>query len=345
MASSTRACTTAASRVLAPERTFTAVRAIAPVAGMPPKNPAAIEASPWPVSSRSGLYAPDGRPSGPTMPEATRAESRDSIAASVAMETAGISRLPSAAGSTEGMEGAGRECGSAPIRGMSSASSSVATVASNTAIRLAGRALLSLGSRYITAATPATTASVCTTVGRVACDALSTAARKVLWPGVASVPVARGTCWRKMMAAMPRVKPSTTGQGMKATARPSPLAPRIMTSSPASTETRAMLPTPWDGDYRGQDHHHGAGGAGDLDVGSAHDGRDQPGHHRGDESGLRADAGTHPEGQGQGESHNAYRDAREQVRFPGGPQELVVAAGRHEPRHASPGGAGCPLRA
>ena len=29
-----------------PERTFTAVRAIAPVAGMPPKNPAATEASP-----------------------------------------------------------------------------------------------------------------------------------------------------------------------------------------------------------------------------------------------------------------------------------------------------------
>ena len=245
MASSTTACTIAASRVLAPERTFTAVRAIAPVAGIPPKNPAAIEASPWPVSSRSGLYGPDGRPSGPTMPAATRAESRDSIAASVAMETAGMSRPPTAAGSIKGMEGAGSECGSAPIRGISSPSASAATVASNTAIRLAGRALLSLGSRYITAATPATTASVCSTVGTVACDALSTAARRVLWPGVASVPVASGTCWRKMMAAMPRVKPSTTGHGMNATARPSPLAPRIMTSSPARTESRAMLPTPW----------------------------------------------------------------------------------------------------
>ena len=167
------------------------------------------------------------------------------MAASVAMDTAGISSPPSAAGSTEGMEGAGRECGSAPIRGMSSASSSAATVVSSTAIRLAGRALLSLGSRYITAATPATTASVCSTVGMVACDALSTAARRVLWPGVPSVPVAKGTCWRKMMAAMPSVKPSTTGQGMNATARPSPLTPRIMTSSPAITETRAMLPTPW----------------------------------------------------------------------------------------------------
>ena len=40
---------------MAPDRTLTAVRAMAPVAGMPPKNPAATEASPCPVSSRSGL--------------------------------------------------------------------------------------------------------------------------------------------------------------------------------------------------------------------------------------------------------------------------------------------------
>ncbi len=46
------------------------------------------------------------------------------------------------------------------------------------------------------------------------------------------------------MAAMPSVKPSTTGQGMNATARPRPLMPRMMTSSPASTDTRAMLPAP-----------------------------------------------------------------------------------------------------
>ena len=35
-------------RVRAPERTLTAVRAIAPVAGMPPTRPQALEASPWP---------------------------------------------------------------------------------------------------------------------------------------------------------------------------------------------------------------------------------------------------------------------------------------------------------
>ena len=48
-----------------------------------------------------------------------------------------------------------------------------------------------------------------------------------------------------MIAAMPSVKPSTTGHGMKATARPSPLMPRMTTSSPAIRDTSAMLPTPW----------------------------------------------------------------------------------------------------
>ena len=53
-ASSTSECVIAASRVRPPERTLTAVRAIAPVAGMPPKSPEARDASPWPTSSRSG---------------------------------------------------------------------------------------------------------------------------------------------------------------------------------------------------------------------------------------------------------------------------------------------------
>lgn len=53
-ASSTSACTTEARRLRAPERMFTEVRAIAPVAGMPPMRIAPIEATPWPTSSRSG---------------------------------------------------------------------------------------------------------------------------------------------------------------------------------------------------------------------------------------------------------------------------------------------------
>jgi len=47
------------------------------------------------------------------------------------------------------------------------------------------------------------------------------------------------------MAAIPKVNPSTTGQGMKATARPSPLMPRAQTMSPARSDTSGMLPAPW----------------------------------------------------------------------------------------------------
>jgi hypothetical protein len=52
--SSTSECVMAETRVRAPDRTFTAVRAIAPVAGMPPNTPEATDAKPWPTSSRFG---------------------------------------------------------------------------------------------------------------------------------------------------------------------------------------------------------------------------------------------------------------------------------------------------
>ena len=54
IASSTRAWTTTDTRVRPPARTFTAVRAIAPVAGIPPKKPEPMDARPCPTSSRSG---------------------------------------------------------------------------------------------------------------------------------------------------------------------------------------------------------------------------------------------------------------------------------------------------
>ena len=130
------------------------------------------------------------------------------------------------------------------------------------------------------------------------------------------------------MAAMPRVKPSTTGQGMNATARPSPLTPRIMTIRPGHERDQGNAADAVGRDHRGEHHHHGAGRAGDLDVGSAHDGGHQAGHHGGDESGLGADPGTHPEGQGQGERHDAHGDAGQQIRLPGGAETVVVAAGR-----------------
>src|SRR5699024_7641870 len=51
MSSSTRAWTMEARRVRPPARMLTEVRAMAPVAGMPPKSEDPIDAMPWPTSS------------------------------------------------------------------------------------------------------------------------------------------------------------------------------------------------------------------------------------------------------------------------------------------------------
>ena len=61
---------------------FVAVRAIAPVAGRPPKSGLKIFAIPWPISS---LFESCFEP---IIPSATTAERRDSMAASTAIETA-----------------------------------------------------------------------------------------------------------------------------------------------------------------------------------------------------------------------------------------------------------------
>ena len=72
-----------------------------------------------------------------------------------------------------------------------------------------------------------------------------TAATKALLLGPAAEPIAAGTCCRKMITAMPRVKPSITGQGMKVTARPSLSAPAAITTRPAIRLSTATTPTPW----------------------------------------------------------------------------------------------------
>lgn len=93
-----------------PERMLTAVRAIAPVAGMPPKNPEATDASPCPTSSRSASYGPVS-----DIEAATRADSSDSIAANAATVNAGPSSDRTVAQSAVGRRGAGRVFGSSPI--------------------------------------------------------------------------------------------------------------------------------------------------------------------------------------------------------------------------------------
>ena len=81
--SSVSACTMPATGVRPPFLTFVAVRAMAPVAGMPPKIGDAMFATPCATSSMFERWRP------PIMPSATTAESSDSIAASSAIVKAG----------------------------------------------------------------------------------------------------------------------------------------------------------------------------------------------------------------------------------------------------------------
>ena len=93
-------------------------------------------------------------------------------------------------------------------------------------------------------ATPPTIARVGPAVGQSAWVMTAHAAGRVRCPAGAVAPKAAGTCCRKMMAAIPSVKPSIIGHGMNVTARPRPVNPAVMTSTPASTVTAAMAPAP-----------------------------------------------------------------------------------------------------
>ena len=144
-------------------------------------------------------------------------------------------------------------------------------------------------------------------------------------------PKAAGTCWRKMIAAMPSVKPSITGQGMNVTARPRPVTPAANTSRPASTVTERDAAEAVLGDDRGEHHGHRAGGPGHLDVRAAEHRGDQTGDDRGDQSGRGADARADSERQRQGERDDTHGDAGQNVAPPGAGKLGVVAATGQKP--------------
>ena len=77
--SSTAACTTPAIGLRPPLLMFVIVRAIAPVAGIPPKNGTTIFAMPWAINSVFELCL------SPITPSATIADSRLSIAPNIAI--------------------------------------------------------------------------------------------------------------------------------------------------------------------------------------------------------------------------------------------------------------------
>ena len=108
---SVSACTMPATGEVAPERMLVTVRAMVPVAGMPPKKGTTKLATPCAISSWLGSWR--GRP---LSWSATRAHSSDSMAPSSAMVRVGVTSSLTVSQENSGSAKAGRPCGMPPKR-------------------------------------------------------------------------------------------------------------------------------------------------------------------------------------------------------------------------------------
>ena len=179
------------------------------------------------------------------MDAATRAESRDSIAASAATAAAAGAMLTMTLTSRAGNTGAGSPAGRAPIVSIGSPKMAAIVLTTRIAMSDPGRRGCSRGATSMIAATTATVARVNAASGNSAVAKDSNAATPAFGLSAGTLPSAAGTCCRKMMIAIPSVKPSMTGHGMKVTARPKRNNPPASTMSPASRHTAARMPVPW----------------------------------------------------------------------------------------------------
>ena len=105
------ACNTPESLVTPPVRILTTVRMVAPAPGMPPKNPAAILPTPWPINSRLELCRVR------VILSATNDVSRLSIAPNMARIRAASIMIKRASLDTEGMIKDGKPVGMFPSMG------------------------------------------------------------------------------------------------------------------------------------------------------------------------------------------------------------------------------------
>ena len=94
--------------VVPPLLMLVTVRAMVPVAGMPPKNGVTKLATPWAISSWLGLWR------SPIMPSAMRAHSSDSIAPSSVKVKVGMSKKRALSQLNSGQAKPGREEGMPP---------------------------------------------------------------------------------------------------------------------------------------------------------------------------------------------------------------------------------------
>ena len=126
----------------------------------------------------------------------------------------------------------------------SHASRATSTVATTIATMDAGRDRRMRGSSTISATTRATIARDSPADDQSAVCRAVRATSAVFSPSGLGMSSARGTCCRKMSVAMPMVKPSTTGQGMKSTMRPRPNSPMATTIPPAMIATGITAAAP-----------------------------------------------------------------------------------------------------
>ena len=209
MRSSVPACVIPATGVRPPFLTFVAVRAMAPVAGMPPKIGDTMLATPWATSSMLERWRP------PIMPSATTADSKDSMAPSSAMVNAGAARVVSIASVTWGSAGRGRPASMTPKRvpivSTGRCSARTSTVVTIRATNGPGMRRSTLGhTRIMTKVAKATRSAhglsdsnACTYASHLATNAAGTA--------LISRPRRSRTWLEKMMSAMPLVNPMVTG--------------------------------------------------------------------------------------------------------------------------------------
>ena len=188
------------------------------------------------------------------------------------------------------------------------------------------------GAAIMITATSATSASGAGGRRGTPCRVAWTAETAALPPVRAWTPNAAGTCWRKMITAIPTVNPSITGQGSRRHDPAELEQPGGDDDHPGQDGHRGQGPDALGGDDRTQDDDHRPGRAGNLDVGATEDGGDHAGDHGGDQSAGRSGAGADPEGQRQREGDDAHGDPGDEVPFPGAGQlRIVLPAGQKRP--------------
>ena len=253
--SSASACTMPATGLVAPLFTLVMVRAMVPVAGMPPKKGVTKLAAPCAINSWLGSCR------SPITPSATRAHSSDSMAPSSASVMVGISRKRADSQLKLGSWNAGSAAGMPPnllpmvsTGSLNTPTTSVATTSATmepgTVLSLPDNCTLGprLGSQRCQPMTMASDTTATPTAHQFTVCRWPYSAPRMpkKSPGILGTvrPRKSFTCDSAISTAMPLVKPMITEMGMKRTSVPSLNSPIRNSSTPDMAVAMIRLPTP-----------------------------------------------------------------------------------------------------